>query len=57
VIEGDAESTNASLFKVKRSLERISKEAGSMIGYHEEYRRPNLNIKPVPEVVEDNTII
>jgi hypothetical protein len=38
-------------------LERISKEAGSMIGYHEEYRRPNLNIKPLPEVVEDATII
>jgi len=24
-----------------------------MIGYHEEYRRPNLNIKPLPDVVED----
>ena len=57
MIEGDAESTNPSLFKVKRSLERISKEAGSMIGYHEEYRRPNLNIKPLPEVAEDNTVM
>lgn len=28
-----------------------------MIGYHEEYRRPNLNIKPVPEVVDSNPVI
>jgi len=28
-----------------------------MIGYHEEYRRPNLNIKPLPEIVEKDPII
>ena len=37
-------------YRVKRSLERIEKEAAAMIGYTEEYRRPKLNIKPLPDV-------